>query len=59
MNTLNRNPALITRWFDFSWSLNDRDEDTDVFHIEFTTANVHDSEKFAEMLFSTEKRVHV
>jgi transposase, IS5 family len=35
------------------------DEDTDVIHtIEFTTANVHDSNKFDDLLLGTEKRVH-
>jgi IS5 family transposase len=35
------------------------DEDTDVIHtVEFTTANVHDSAKFDDLLLGTEKRVH-
>jgi IS5 family transposase len=35
------------------------DEDTDVIHtVGFTTANVHDSEKFDDLLLGTEKRVH-
>jgi IS5 family transposase len=34
------------------------DEDTDVIHtVEFTTANVHDSDKFDDLLLGTEKRV--
>jgi transposase, IS5 family len=34
------------------------DEETDVIHsVEFTTANVHDSEKFDDLLLGTEKRV--
>ena len=35
------------------------DEETDVIHtVEFTTANVHDSEKFDDLLLGTEKRVY-
>jgi IS5 family transposase len=35
------------------------DADTDVIHtVEFTTANVHDSDKFDDLLLGTEKRVH-
>lgn len=35
------------------------DEETDVIHtVEFTTANVHDSDKFDDLLLGTEKRVH-
>lgn len=34
------------------------DEETDVIHtVEFTTANVHDSDKFDDLLLGTEKRV--
>lgn len=34
------------------------DEDTDVIHtVEFTTANVHDSNKFDDLLLGTEKRI--
>lgn len=35
------------------------DEDTDVIHtVEFTTANVHDSDKFDDLLLGSEKRVY-
>jgi transposase, IS5 family len=35
------------------------DKDTDIIHtVEFTTANVHDSEKFDDLLLGTEKRVY-
>jgi IS5 family transposase len=35
------------------------DEDTDVIHtVEFTTANVHDSDKFDDLLLGTEKRIY-